>query len=103
MVVETLRNVSTVVPTSSPPPISRTIRPLGDQLSIQIEFDEGQWVAVERYTGMFGEGDTRDDALADLARGLNGLRHELAMNRVNLAPRLQGQLAAIEAAIGPAA
>jgi hypothetical protein len=51
---------------------------------------------------MFGEGDTRHDALADLAQGLNVLRHELAMNRVNLAPRLQGQLAALEAAIGPA-
>lgn len=101
--VETLRNVSTVVPTSTPSPVSRTIRPLGDRLRVEVVHDEGQWVAVEGFTGMFGEGDTREDAVADLGRGLIDLRRELSAHRDNLSPRLQNHLVAIEAVIGPAA
>lgn len=100
--IETLRNVSKVVPNSAPPPVSRTIQPLGQRLSVEVNYDEEQWVAVEAHTGMFGEGDTRTAALDDLTHGLFELRTELANHRESLAPRLRGELAAIEAYIGPA-
>lgn len=100
--VETLRNVSTVVPSSAPANVSLTIQPLGDRLRVTIVYEDDQWVAVEGYTGMFGEGDTKGEAVADLGRGLVGLREELAMHREDLTERLQDQFAALEAVIGPA-
>jgi hypothetical protein len=95
-----LRNVSTVV--SAAPATNVTIQPLGHRVSVEIVYDEGQWVAVEGFTGMFGEGDTKSEAFTDLMRGLVDLRQELALHREALTPQLRDQLAAIEAVIGSA-
>ncbi len=102
-IVETLRNISSIVPSNAPAPVNLTIQPLGDRLSVEIVFDEGQWVAVEGFTGMFGEGDTKDEAFADIVRGLFKLRAELAAHRDSLSARLRDRLAALEAVIGNAA
>lgn len=93
-----LRNVSTVA--SAAPATNVTIQQLAPRLRVEITYDEGQWVAVENYTGMFGEGDTKDEAWADLVRGLFDLRKNLLANRDTLANRLQDQLAALEAFLG---
>ena len=94
-----LRNVSTVA--RAVPARNVTIQPLAPGLRVEITYDEGQWVAVEPYTGMFGEGDTKDEAQADLVQGLDDLRKNLLANRDTLAGRLGGQLAVLEAYLGP--
>lgn len=63
----------------------------GSGLQFSTVFDAGQWVAVDEPTGMYGEGDTDEEAARDLIGSLLSLRAALRGKR--LAPRLAADLA----------
>jgi hypothetical protein len=63
---------------------------LGD-LAIAVHPEDGEWVAIESRTGMFGEGDSDIEALEDLLRSLYELRGDLAAEYPILSDRLRSQ------------
>jgi hypothetical protein len=66
-------------------------------LVISIRDDEGEWLAVEHVTSMFGEGDYPDEAFGDLVRSLRELRGHLTRDDGLLTPELQEQLEVLRA------
>jgi hypothetical protein len=51
-----------------------------------------EYVALEPVTGMYGEGDTAEEALADLLGTLATVWRDLRMQRDRLAPDLRADL-----------
>jgi hypothetical protein len=98
---KTLENTTTVVdyPALQQAFVS-AIQPVG-QLTIRTVYDVEQWIAQEDLTGMFGEGDSPQEAMADLVGSLNDLRLELTAHVGVLSPRLHEQLSALQAVFGP--
>lgn len=66
------------------------VRP--DQLVVEIAHEEGEFVAVEPYTGMFGEGETEVDAIKDLLDGLRSLREVFTEKESVLSEALANRL-----------
>lgn len=62
-------------------------------LQYGVIYDQDQWVATEEVTGMYGEGDTPDDAYHDLAASLRELRGHLEHYEAQLTNSLSSQLA----------
>ena len=65
---------------------------LANGLQVNLIYDESQWLATERVTAMFGEGDNPDDALGDLFESLRELRRHLEDHEDSLATHLIAQL-----------
>ncbi len=63
-----------------------------DHLVFELAHEEGAFVAVEPYTGMFGEGDTEVDAVRDLLDGLTALRGLLTEKEGVLSEQLVNRL-----------
>lgn len=61
-------------------------------LVFELAFEEGEFLAVEPYTGMFGEGETEIDAVRDLLDGLKALRALLTEKREVLSEQLANRL-----------
>lgn len=66
------------------------------RLSVFVSCYDGQYVAVEQDSGMFGEGDTVAEAVSDLVSSLQGLRAELREHRGGLSMNMARQLEALE-------
>lgn len=66
------------------------VRP--DHLVFELAFEEGEFVAVEPYTGMFGEGATEIDAVRDLLDSLGSLRALLTEKQAVLSGQLSNRL-----------
>ena len=60
----------------------------------EVRWDEDQWVAVDPFTGMFGEGDSYARALASLYQTLTEHRDDLERHAERLAPECADQLQA---------
>lgn len=65
-------------------------------LAIQVERIDGEYLASEPRTGMYGEGDTDREALIDLFRSMVALRDDLRAHQTRLAPELAADLAFLE-------
>jgi hypothetical protein len=64
-------------------------------LEIEIRSEGPQFVAVEYQTGMYGEGDTADEAYRDLIETLYEHQRDLAAHGPNLSQHLRAQLLAL--------
>jgi hypothetical protein len=69
-------------------------------LSVDLVWDEDQWLALEPVTQMFGEGGTPLEAYEDLMGSLRSYRESLKAGGSRLAPRLLGHLELLEATLG---
>ncbi len=65
-------------------------------LLIELHFQEGQYIAVEPRTGMFGEGDSSAEATRDVMDSLHAHRRDLAAHRGRLSRHLASQLTFLE-------
>ena len=99
MTTKTLSNSPQVHTGAAPAPDS-IVSPIGPKLRVEVAFEDDQWVAQEVMTAMFGEGDTKDAAIADLMQTLGSLYSELNGHQADLAPRLKTQLRALRAVFG---
>jgi hypothetical protein len=66
-------------------------------LMISVREEDGEWLAVEHVTSMFGEGDDPDEAFDDLVHSLRELRGHLTRDDGRLMPGLQEQLEVLRA------
>ena len=64
-------------------------------LTIEVRPEHGQYVALENVTGMFGEGDSADDALSNLVESLYDHKRDLEEHRPRLSEHLSTQLRAL--------
>lgn len=67
-------------------------------LVLEVAWDDDQYVASEELTGLFGEGDTVDEALRDLIRSMSDLWRELMARRESLGHHMEQQLSTLSAA-----
>ena len=65
-------------------------------LTISVEESDGEFIALDVRTGMYGEGDESFDAVLNLLRSLDVLRQELRDREGNLAPELAADLEYLE-------
>jgi hypothetical protein len=66
-------------------------------LMISVREEEGEWLAIEHVTSMFGQGDDPDGAFGDLLESLRELRGHLARDDGRLPRGLQEQLEVLRA------
>ena len=64
----------------------------GDYLVIEVEPVDGEFVATDSRTGMYGEGDTEQEALRSILASLENLRQELRADAGRLSPELEADL-----------
>jgi hypothetical protein len=70
-----------------------------DLLRFAVVWEDGQWVATEPVTGMFGEGDSHQEAVRDLLVSLQELRAELEGHSGRLSDHLEQKLAFLKTAL----
>jgi hypothetical protein len=61
-------------------------------LTVEFVHEEGEFVALEPVTGMFGEGETEMDAFSDLLSALGEMRDQLTAEEDVLTVRLANRL-----------
>lgn len=59
----------------------------------EIVADDDEFVASEPQTGMYGEGDSQEEAVVSLLQSLANLREELRSHGEELSPELRADLA----------
>lgn len=65
-------------------------------LAFEVEEMDGEWLASDPQTGMYGEGDDPVDAAVTLLRSLATLYNDLSERRQQLSPELLADLAYLE-------
>jgi hypothetical protein len=69
-------------------------------LTVQVFWDDDQWLAIEAFTDAFGEGDTPAEAQKDLLDSLHEYRRALGAEPGPLSDRLADHLRLLNAALG---
>jgi hypothetical protein len=66
-------------------------------MTLTVDFEGGQWVVVEPFLGLFGEGDRLTEAVGDFWTSLQCLRSDLEGDEANLSDHLRRQLGYLRA------
>lgn len=66
------------------------------ELAFELELVDGEYVAMDPQTGVYGEGDTEEGAIISLFSSLESQRQELRSHAGKLSPELKADLAYLE-------
>lgn len=70
-------------------------------MRLKVERDEGAFIVSDDLTGVYGEGETQAEAMAEYRAALSGLRSVLAAHEGELTPELQHRLSVLQSIVPP--